>query len=70
MPSEQGMLGIGARGVDAMQHSDRYLGTESTTANTAVQQQRGAAALNQLMGYGNCLHTSPQQQSHAISVCS
>jgi hypothetical protein len=44
MPSEQGMLSIGTQKRNAMQSSAPYSGTESTTANTAVQQSRGAAA--------------------------
>jgi hypothetical protein len=42
MPSEQGMLSIGTQGGNAMQSSDRYSGTESTTAHTSPQQQSHA----------------------------
>jgi hypothetical protein len=65
MPSEQGITSIGAQGGSVIQAPDRYSGTGSSTANTAMQQPRGSDFFKQLMGHSNYLQTSPQQRSHA-----
>jgi hypothetical protein len=63
--SEQGMMSIGAQPGNSAQQSDRYSGSESSSANTAVRAQpsRGAALLTQSMR--NYLCTSPYSQSDA-----
>ena len=45
MPSEQGMLSIGAQGGPTSQGPDQYAGAKSSTANTAVRQPTGADQL-------------------------
>ena len=61
--SEQGMMSIGAQAGNSAQQSDRYSGSDLSSANTAVrvQQSRGAALLMQNMG--NYLSPSPYSQS-------
>lgn len=58
-PSDQGRLSIGTQGGTSIQHPDRYSGSDSSSANTAIQQQatRGAQLTQQL---GNYMITSPQ----------
>jgi len=52
------MLSVGVQGVSSNLQSDRYSGSDSSTANSAVQQSRGATLLTQQL---ECyLTTSPQ----------
>jgi hypothetical protein len=53
------MLSIGTLGGTSIQHPDRYSGSDSSSANTAIQQQAtwGAQLTQQL---GNYMITSPQ----------
>ncbi len=48
-----------------IQFIDTRAGSDSSTANTAVQQSRGAALLTQHLG--NCLQTSQQSQDDVHS---
>ncbi len=62
-PSDQGKLSIGAQGGTSNQQSDRYSGSDSTVANTAIQQPSGAISTRSL---GNYLVTSPHNAMSAI----
>ncbi len=44
------MLSVGAQGGSFNFQSDRYSGSDSSTANTAVQRSSGAALLTQQLG--------------------
>ena len=60
--SEQGMMSVGAQAGNSAQSPDRYSGTDSSPANTAVRVQpsRGAHLLTQALG--NYLSSSPYSQ--------
>jgi hypothetical protein len=59
------MLSIGAQGGTSNQQSDRYSGSDSSAANTAIQQSYcGAAILTRSLG--NYLVTSPNNAMSAI----
>ena len=66
-PSDQGMLSIGTQGGTSIQHPDRYSGSDSSSANTAIQQQAtsGAQLTQQL---GNYMITSPQAMTLSYSL--
>jgi hypothetical protein len=59
-PSDQGMLPIGAPGGNATQSTDRarFSGSETSSANTALQQQlsRGADLLTQSSKFSDLNH--------------
>jgi hypothetical protein len=62
-PSDQGMLSFGAQGGTTIQHPDRYAGSDSSSAITAIQQQptRGALLSKVLtQQLGNYMITPPQ----------
>jgi hypothetical protein len=64
-PSDQGMLSIGAKGGTSNQQSDRYSGSDSSVANTSIQQLSGGAAIL-TRSLGNYLVTSPNNAMSAI----
>ncbi len=59
-PSDQGILSVGVQGGSSNLQSDRCSGSDSSTANSAVQPSRGAALLTYLLE--NYLQTSQQSQ--------
>ncbi len=69
-PSDQGRLPIGALGGNPTQSTDRdrFSGSETSSANTAIQQQssRGADSLAQSLG--NYLIKSPQDVRYAMTA--
>jgi len=69
-PSDQGRLPIGALGGNPTQSTDRdrFSGSETSSANTAIQQQssRGADPLTQSLG--NYLIKSPQDVRSAMTA--
>ena len=69
-PSDQGRLPIGALGGNPTQSTDRdrFSGSETSSANTAIQQQssRGADLLTQSLG--NYLIKSPQDVRYAMTA--
>jgi hypothetical protein len=69
-PSDQGRLPIGALGGNPTQSTDRgrFSGSETSSANTAIQQQssRGADPLTQSLG--NYLIKSPQDVLYAMTA--
>ncbi len=73
-PSDQGRLPIGALGGNPTQSTDRdrFSGSETATANTAIQQQssRGAESSADLLtqSLGNYLIKSPQDVRYAMTA--
>jgi hypothetical protein len=64
-PSDRGMLSIGAQGGTSKQQSGRYSGSDSSVANTAIQQPSGGATIL-TRRLGIYLVTSPQHATSAI----
>jgi hypothetical protein len=69
-PSDQGRLPIGALGGNPTQSTDcdRFSGSETSTANTAIQQQSSRGADLSTQSLGNYLIKSPQDVQYAMTA--
>jgi hypothetical protein len=66
VPSDQGIISMGAQGGASIQEAERYSATYSSTANTAVQKPRGADLLAPFLG--NYLVNTLRTQNTAMSA--